>query len=139
MARLGEIAQVSLSIGNIGIPKLTYSQDSLNQISPDISLNQLYQTVALRAFVFNRSTSRLMIEGSFRNNTVSMTYSGGMTQDKSVIDALFVPYFETPELGGRLQFDVSVISLQAGVKYYTPPQNYDPQLRIFGGLYFMAK
>ena len=101
-------------------------------------MNQFYQTVALRVFPYNQPMSRLSLEAAFRNNTVSKTFSDGVAA-QDVVETLFIPYFETPELSGRLQWDVSVFRLEGGVKYYLPPENLDPQMRIFGGLYFMVK
>lgn len=142
MARFGEAAQMSISVGDVSISRFTY--DYRTNPGPDVirvgkvGVSQFYQTVALRVFPWNRSTSRLTVEASFRNNSVSMSFSDHAdAQDE--IKAQIQPYFETPELSGRVQYDVSVIRLDAGVKYYLPPDNLDAQLRMFGGLYFMVK
>ena len=142
IARLGEAAQMSLSLGNLSIPDLEYNYvqtpGPATIQNGSINLSQFYQTVALRVLPYNLPTSRLTLEAAFRSNTVVKTFAkGSVVQDQ--IESLFMPYFETPELTGRVQFDISVISLHAGVKYYLPPENLDAQLRMFGGLYFMAK
>ncbi len=142
MARFGEAAQMSISVGDVSIPKFTY--DYYTNPGPFVerggrlSVSQFYQTVALRVFPWNRSTSRLAVEASFRNNSASLSFSDHAdVQDE--VKAKIQPYWETPELSGKIQFDVSVIRIDAGAKYYLPPDNLDAQLRAFGGLYFMVK
>ena len=132
-ARLGESAQMMLSAGQITIANLHYDWNGLQDGGTPPSGNgllrasQFYQTAAVRFAPYNRESTRVMLEGWFRNNTLSRTFKQG--DDEEVLDELFAPYFETPELGASVQLDVSIVRFNAGARYFLPPEGNDAQIR----------
>ena len=132
-ARLGESAQMMLSAGQITIANLHYDWNGLQDGGTPPSgkgllrASQFYQTAAVRFAPYNRESTRVMLEGWFRNNTLSRTFKQG--DDEEVLDELFAPYFETPELGASVQLDVSIVRFNAGARYFLPPEGNDAQIR----------
>ncbi|MDD5088346.1 MAG: hypothetical protein PHI18_06055 [bacterium] len=141
-ARLTESAQFMISLGELMIPNLHYEfTDSAVAGDPAVQrgllrVGQFYQTAALRFAPYNREQTRLQFELSFRNNTLTEKIKQG-TQE-SVIEELFYPYFEAPELGGSAQLDVSIVRFRAGVRY-DMPTGEDAQLRPEGSLQLLFR
>ena len=145
-ARLTESAQMVISLGQLVIPNLHYEfTDTTADRPPNESavvhqgllrVGQFYQTAALRFAPYNREQTRVQFELSFRNNTLTEKVKQG-TQE-SVVEELFYPYFEAPELGGSAQLDVSIVRFRAGVRYFMP-SGEDAQLRPEASLHLLFR
>jgi hypothetical protein len=144
--RITESAQIALSVGQLTIANLYY--DYLTDASREpvhglFRLQQFYQTASVRFVPFtNPDKSRLVLEASFRNNTVDCKYKQGLASDKTIIDKLFVPYFESPVVSGSAQYDIEILRITAGVKYYMPSvsgSGNQAQIQPYGGLSFMFR
>jgi hypothetical protein len=139
--RLAEAAQISFSAGQMTIPNLYYEYDSSHVALKHglFRMQQIYQTAAIRIVPYNvPNESQLVLEAALRNNTLDTKFKQG--QDKALLTGLYFPYFETPEISGTIRFDIEVVRIDVGVKYFVPPSNSgDSQIRPFGGLSFMFR
>ncbi|MBU1984668.1 hypothetical protein KJ815_09690 [bacterium] len=145
-ARIAESAQMVVSLGELIIPNLHYefTDTTFTGRPPNVpvrnkgllNVGQFYQTASLRFAPYNRATTRLQFDLSFRNNTLSETVKQGTKE--AVIEELFYPYIEAPELSGAVQLDVSIVRFRAGARYYFPAGE-DAQLRPEAALHLLFK
>ncbi|MFZ5432278.1 MAG: hypothetical protein ACOZB3_00745 [Calditrichota bacterium] len=143
IARLAESAQMVISLGQYSLPNLSYEYEDTTSSStlPEVHkgllrMGQFYQTAAIRFAPYNRNTTRIQLEASFRNNTLMEKIKQG--SDESALEKLFFPYFEAPEIAGGVQLDIAIIRFNAGVRYYFP-SGEDAQLRPEAGLHLLFK
>jgi hypothetical protein len=148
-AKIAESAQAVITFGQLLLSKMAYSYvDSSNvprppddymKVKGSLKLQQSYQTAAIRFAPYNKPTMRIMLEAAFRNNALSKSSEGGDALSGQLIENLFVPYWETPELEGMMRLDVSIIRFFAGARYFLPLKGKDVQLRPEAGLYLMFR
>jgi len=146
-ARLGDVAQMMVSFGQVNIANLHYSYiDSSNTPQPPapyvptvglLRATQIYQTVAVRVAPINQTDMRLMFEAGFRNNSLAEKIKQG--HDATLLKEWFFPYLEAPELNGTLQLDFNILRFRAGARYFFPPKSKDAQLRPEASLHLLFK
>jgi hypothetical protein len=142
-ARLAESAQMMVSFGQLTIPNMEWDWAAPGGGRPAsgkglMRVQQIYQTAALRFAPYNKPSMRIMLEGSFRNNSLGKKIKEG-AEDERLLKELFFPHFETSELEGLLRLDVSIVRFFAGAHYFLPPEGHDAQLRPEAGLYLMFR
>jgi hypothetical protein len=142
-ARLAESAQMMVSFGQMTIPNMEWEWTTVDGGRPPsgkglMRVQQLYQTAAIRFAPYNKPTMRIMLEASFRNNSLGKKIKDG-AEDERLLKELFFPYFETPEIEGMVRLDVSIVRFFAGARYFLPPQGHDAQIRPEAGLYLMFR
>ena len=142
-ARLAESAQMMVSFGQLTIANMEWEWGTLSSPRPSsgkglMRVQQLYQTAAIRFAPYNKPSMRIMLEGSFRNNSLGKKIKNG-AEDERLLKELFFPYFETSELEGMVRLDVSIVRFFAGARYLLPPQGHDAQIRPEAGLYLMFR
>jgi hypothetical protein len=140
-ARLSDFAQLTLSAGDYALPNLNweYTDSTLGVNSKRAGLfnaQQVYQTAAVRVAPINAANTRLTLQAWFRNNSFVKSIKRGT--DDALIDGVFRPYFETPEIGGAVQLDLSFVRIEGGAKYYGPA-GHDAVVRPYGGVNFMIR
>ncbi len=133
--RLGEWGQIALSVGDVTITNLSYVRQQDTQPGGLFRASQFYQTAALRLTPVNSQSTRIRMELSFRNNILEEKAKGGNANAELPLRS----YFETPEVAGVLGFDLDFLTIDAGAKYYAPPDGFDAQVRPFGSLSFMIR
>ncbi|MBI5060165.1 hypothetical protein HZB60_10345 [candidate division KSB1 bacterium] len=141
-ARLSDFAQLTISAGDYQLPNFAweYTDSTLGANGTRTGLiraQQIYQTVAVRIAPINSEDARLSLEGWFRNH--SFTKSNKRGEDNAIIERVFLPYFETPEMGGAVQLDISFVRVEAGAKYFAPPDGLNAVVRPYGSVHFMIQ
>jgi hypothetical protein len=146
-ARLGDVAQMMVSFGQVTIANLHYSYTDSSNVprppDPYVATNgllratQFYQTVAVRVAPINKTDLRVMFEAGFRNNSLAEKIKQG--HDETLLKEWFFPYFEAPELNAAAQLDINIVRLRAGARYFFPPKGKDAQLRPEASLHLLFK
>lgn len=137
--RVMQQLNVSAGAGLMTLPNLDYKypvNDAGASRAGLFALRQFYQTISLRVTPLSAEDYQLRVEGSYRNNGVSVKWKDG--EDKDFIEEIFYPYFEAPQIDGSVQLDYNIVQVRAGVSAFMP-KDLDAQIRPWGGLYFMFK
>jgi hypothetical protein len=132
-----------VSFGQLSIANMEWEWTTVDGGRPSsgkglMRVQQLYQTAAFRFAPYNKPTMRIMLEASFRNNSLGKKIKDG-AEDERLLKELFFPYFETSELEGMVRLDVSIVRFFAGARYFLPPEGNDAQVRPEAGLYLMFR